>query len=123
MRWRTAGKRIQTLMILLALIFAAVLGYEFYAPLIGRVATGDEQEAKPAVPRDRAAVKVEAYMASQSGHGLPTLADVVRFYGLENDTIACAVQENDGEAASPAAISALMRRPLKIGDEVILCLD
>jgi hypothetical protein len=108
---------------LAALVLAAVLGYEFYAPIIGRIATGDEAEARPAVPRNRASVKVEAYMAKEPGKGLPTLADVVRFYGLEEDTIECAVQENYGEAASPAAIPVLARRPIKIGDEVILCLD
>jgi hypothetical protein len=122
-RWRTVGKGGQALIVLVALGIAAALGYAFYAPVIGQIVTGDEWEAEPAVPRDRATVKVEAYMAREPGRGLPTLADVVRFYGLEEDTIECAVQENHGEAASPAAIPVLARRPLRISDEVILCLD
>ena len=123
MRWRTVGRGGQALIVLVALGIAAVLGYAFYAPIVGQIATGDEQEAEPAVPRDRAAVKVEVYMAKEPGKRLPTLADVVRFYGLEEDTIECAVQENHGEAASPTAVPVLARRPLTIGDEVILCLD
>ncbi len=123
MPWRTAGKGSQVLIVLVALVLALVLGYEFYAPLVGQVAAGDEEEARPAIPRDRAVVKVEAYMARQPGHGLPTLADVVSFYGLEEDTIACTVQENHGEAASTSAIPILASRPLEIGDEMILCLD
>ncbi len=108
---------------LVALGIAAALGYEFYAPIIGRIAVGNETAARPAMPRDRAAVTVEANMAKNPGQGLPTLVDVVRFYGLEEDTIECAVKEHYGEAASPSAILGLARRPLKIGEEVTLCLD
>jgi hypothetical protein len=114
MPWRTAGRGSLALIALAALVLAAV---------VGRIAAGDEAEARPAVPRNRASVKVEAYMAKEPGKGLPTLADVVRFYGLEEDTIECAVQENYGEAASKAAIPILARRPIRTGNEVVLCLD
>lgn len=123
MPWRTAGKGGQALIVLVAIGLAATLGYEFYAPVVGQIAAGDEQEARPAVPRNRALVKVEAYMTRQSGRALPTMADMVRFYGLEDDTLECAVQENYGEAASPAAIQVLSNRPVQIGEEIILCLD
>jgi hypothetical protein len=117
------GKGALALMALGAVLAAVALGYEFYAPLVGTIAAGEVQEAKPQVPRDRAVVKVEAYMLEKGKQGLPTLADVIRFHGLERDTIPCSVQENHGEAASPAAITVLANRPLKVGEEVMLCLD
>ena len=123
MPWRTVGSGGLALLALVVLGGAAALGYEFYAPVAGQIAAGDPQEARPDVPRDRALVKVEAYMSKEPGKGLPTLADIVRFYGLEEDTVLCAVQENHGEAASPAAIPVLAKRPLRMGEEVMLCLD
>jgi hypothetical protein len=123
MPWRMVGKGGQALIVLVALGLAAALGYEFYAPIVGQIAAGDEQEAQPAVPRNRALVKVEAYMARQPGITLPTLMDTARFYGLEDDTLECAVQENYGEAARPAAVPVLSNRPVQIGEEIILCLD
>ncbi len=123
MPWRTAGKGGLALIVLITAILAVVLGYAFYAPVVGQIATGDPQEARPDVPRDRAVVKAEAYMARTSGKALPTLEEIVRFYGLEDDTVPCAAQENYGEAASPAAISVLAKRPIKVGEDVTLCLD
>lgn len=123
MPWKRAGRGATTLLAFAALVVALVLGYEFYSPIVGKLADGDEAQAKPDVPRDRAVVKAEAYMARTPGQGLPSLADVIRFYGLEQDTIPCAVQENHGEAASAAAVPVLARRTLKAGEEIILCLD
>ncbi|MES1245886.1 MAG: hypothetical protein ABUT39_30040 [Acidobacteriota bacterium] len=126
MPWRTAGSGrliLIALSVLIAVGGAVALGYEFYAPVRGQVAVGNPQEAQPDEPRDRAKVKVEAYMAKEPGKGLPTLADVVRFYGLEEDTVPCAVAENHGEAASKAAIPVLAKRPIRVGEEVTLCLD
>jgi len=118
---RMAGKSGVILVVLLGLGIAAGLGFEFYAPVVGQIAAGDPQKARPDVPRDRAIVKVEAYMSPTKT--LPSFVDVVHFYGLEDDTIPCTVQTNLGEAASTAAIPALSRGPLRVGDEVTLCFD
>lgn len=123
MPWKRVGRGTLVLASLLALAAAAALDFEFYTPAVGEIAAGDEQEAKPEVPRDRAVVSVERFMAADPRRGVPTLADVVRFHGLEEDAIECTVQELHGEAASPGVVSALARRPLRPGDEVTVCLD
>lgn len=123
MPWKMVGNGTLVLVALVALAAAAALGFEFYAPVLGEIAVGDEQEAKPQVPRDRAVIKVERIMAADPVRGVPTLADIVRFHGLEQDTLECTVQENHQGAAGPSAIPVLARRPLRAGDEVTLCLD
>jgi hypothetical protein len=123
MPWRRAGSGSVILLAIGALVTAASLGYEFYAPVVGQIANGSAAQAKPDVPRDRAIVKAAAYMSPKPWQALPSLADVIRFYGLEQDTIPCAVQANHGEAASAAAIPVLASRPLQPEEEVILCLD
>lgn len=123
MPWKRVGNGTLVLAALFALAAAVALGFEFYAPVIGEISAGDEQEAKPRVPRDRVVIKVARFMAADPGRGLPTLSDVVRFHGLEQDTIECTVQENHQGAASPAAVPVLAKRPLRVGDEVTLCLD
>jgi hypothetical protein len=98
-----------------------LLGFGIYAPQRGAVAAGEPGPGGRELPRDRAKVRVEAAMARPGER--PTPADVARFYGLQEDAVACTVQEANGLAAGDPRIERLSRRPLKVGDEITLCLD
>lgn len=114
--WPAAG-------VLLALVLlGARLGFGFYAPARGAVASGDPSLTGHDVPRDRARVRVEAAMAPAPG-GRPSLADVARFYGLDDEAIACSVQEAHDLRPGDARLRVLAERPLRVGEEVELCLD
>lgn len=106
--------------ILAAPLAAAALGYAFYAPPVGETVAGQTGKAALEQPRDRAEVRAEAYMASRPGP--PTLKDVVRFHGLEDDSLVCTIEENYGSIPR-MLISTYERRPLRAGEEIILCLD
>jgi len=113
---------------LVALVAGAVLvilgsawGFAFYAPQKGRLAQAAAQAAETAERRDRVRVEVSEAMAP-GGEGRPTLASVVDFFALEDDTLRCTVAENQGEAAAERAAQ-FARRPLQLGTEVVLCLD
>ena len=119
-----------------AVALAAWAGFAFYAPQVGELAGGRQGEtggetgtAGRSLPRDRARVEVAAYMAGGAEGGgtggaeaRPTLAQVFEFFALEEDTWACAVAENYGQAAAERAAQ-YARRPLRVGDEIVLCLD
>jgi hypothetical protein len=107
------------------LLAAAVLGFGFYAPRRGQLAAGAAEQPEPAERRDRARVVVEAVMAPAEGER-PSLADVARFYGLEPDSLPCSVRETlDMDEADLPDDRARQRaeRPLRLGEEVTLCLD
>jgi hypothetical protein len=106
---------------LLALLFlGATRRLGFAAPAAG-VTQGEPAPGGGELPRDRARVVVEAAMAKPGER--PTLADVVRFYGLEEEAVACTVAEAHGLAANDRRIAALARRPLRVGETVTICLD
>lgn|GEM_PF-6035365 len=117
-----------TALVMAAALVAVVLlsawaGYAFYAPQVGELAGGGEEAAVEGLtrPRDRARVEVAAYMAGE-GEDRPTLAQVIEFFALEEDTWRCTVAENYGAAAAERAPQYAQRR-LPAGDEVTLCLD
>ena len=123
MPWKKAGSPPHPLWgvaLVLAPLVAAALGYAFYAPPVGETAGGDPGKAAPEQPRDRVKVRAETRMASRPGP--PTLKDVVRFHGLEDDTLPCTVEENYGSVPK-VVLPTYERRPLKQGEEIILCLD
>ena len=124
MRWRRAGRPGRPtpwVVILVAAPFAAaLLGYAFYAPPFGETVGGQTGKAAPEQPRDRAKVRAETHMASRPGP--PTLKDVVRFHGLEDDSLPCTIEENYGSIPR-MLMSTYERRPLRQGQEIILCLD
>ncbi len=106
---------------------AAWAGFAFYAPEVGELAGGREEAAVEGLtrPRDRATVEIAAYMAAGSPEGdaaRPTLAQVIEFFALEEDTWRCTVGENYGEAAAERAGQYVQRR-LRPGEEIVLCLD
>lgn len=106
---------------------AAWAGFAFYAPEVGELAGGREEPAVEGLtrPRDRATVEIAAYMAAGSPEGdaaRPTLAQVIEFFALEEDTWRCTVGENYGEAAAERAGQYVQRR-LRPGEEIVLCLD
>lgn len=110
-----------------AVALAAWAGFAFYAPEVGELAGGREDAGAEGLtrPRDRATVEVAAYMAgggAEGGEARPTLAQVIEFFALEEDTWACTVEENYGRAAAGRAAQ-YARRPLRVGDEIVLCLD
>jgi hypothetical protein len=112
-------------LLLLALALGGVsawAGFGFYAPRRGAVAPGVEPKVAAARPRDTAVVEVKLYMASVPGQA-PNLIDVVRFFGLEDDTLPCTVSLNDGALASDPLIQARTRQARRIGSEVTLCLN
>lgn len=120
----TASALLVAGVLLAAVILSAVAGFAFYAPQLGQLAGGqgatgaDDSLTRP---RDRARVEVAAYMA-EGGEDRPTLAEVIEFFALEEDTWSCTVGENYGEAAQARASQYADRR-LQVGDEIILCLD
>ena len=124
MRWRKVGNvprsPLSAVLLIAAPFAAAALGYAFYAPVVGKTAAGEVGKAAPEQPRGRARVRSELYMASRPGP--PTVQDVVRFYGLEDDTLPCTIEENYGSVPRPL-MPTYERRPLRPGDEIIVCLD
>src|SRR5262245_38807763 len=124
MRLRRAGRpqrsALSIVILAAAPLAAAALGYAFYAPPVGETAAGQTGKAAPEQPRDRAEVRAEARMASRPGP--PTLKDVVRFHGLEDDSLACTIEENYGSIPR-LLVPTYERRPLRAGEEIILCLD
>lgn len=123
MSWKKAGNPAHPLWgvaLVMAPLLAAALGYAFYAPPVGNTAAGDPGKATPDQPRDRVRVRVETHMASRSGP--PTLKDVVRFHGLEDDTLSCTIEENYGSVPR-LVMPTFERRPMRPAEEVVLCLD
>ena len=111
------------LVLALVFILAAVWGdFGFYAPLHGKTAVGSEPKITAVRSRDTAIVEVKPYMTSVSGQA-PTLLDVIRFFGLEDDTLPCTVALNDGELPSTQLIEVRARQARSIGSEVTLCLN
>jgi hypothetical protein len=121
------GSGLRVLEAVVALVLAVVLvaaprwGFGFYAPQRGQVAAGEPRPGGGEMPRDRAKVRVLAEMAAPGER--PSLADVVRFYGLDEDAVRCTVGEAHGVSAGDRRIEALSKRPLKVGETVTLCLD
>jgi hypothetical protein len=103
------------------IVLAPQLGMGFYAPARGQVATGEPRPGGREMPRDRAAVKVIPEMAAPGER--PTLADVVRFYGLDEDAVRCTAAEAYGLAVGDKRIDGYARRAVKVGDTVTVCLD
>jgi hypothetical protein len=112
--------------ILLALVVAAAAaGFGIYSPRRGETAAGDARHAQPQWPRDMATVEVRRQMAGDQGEP-PTLADVVGFFALEDDTLACTLVENDETEPlqqSQEIIRRLARKRLSVGATVKLCLN
>jgi hypothetical protein len=96
-------------------------GFAFYAPQKGHLAQATAQAAETSERRDRVRVEVSEAMAP-GGTGRPTLASVVEFFALEDDTLPCTVEQRHGEAAQERA-ARFARRPLPVGTPVTLCLD
>lgn len=127
MSWRRPDRALLGLWTAAAvlLLAAALSGFGFYAPRRGHLTAGAAEQPEPAERRDRARVVVEAVMAPAEGVR-PSLADVARFYGLEPDSLPCSVREtldmDEGDLPNDRARQRA-ERPLRLGDEVTLCLD
>jgi hypothetical protein len=105
-----------------ALVLAgAAWGFAFYAPRVGHLSKAAVGAAESTERRDRVHVEVSEAMAP-GGSGRPTLASVSRFFALEDDTLPCTVAENFGDEAARRS-DQYAARPLKVGREVVLCLD
>jgi hypothetical protein len=120
-RGRQGGAILLLLASLLTLLGAARLGLGIYAPVRAKTAPGETADAGPETPRGRVEVQVRKEMA-RPGHQL-TVTDVVRFYDLEDDAVACTVRERHGLALGDHSIPELAREGLTVGDKITICLD
>ena len=86
------------------------------------VATGRDSD----LARNRAVVKMVPEMALRPGLR-PTLADAIRFFGLEEEVLRCSALATagteEGDEPDERRLQALERQPRPIGDPVTLCLD
>ncbi len=123
---RGAGSRVAILglVALGLLVAAAVLDLGFYAPrgaLSGGTAVATATDAELA--RNRAVVKIDPEMALRPGIR-PTLADAIRFFGLEQEVLRCSALATAGEEdLDERRLQTLERQPRALGDSVTLCLD
>ena len=106
---------------------SVVLDLGYYAPrgaLSGGTAAATGRDAELA--RNRVVVKIVPEMAVRQGVR-PTLADAIRFFGLEEETLRCAAQATagteEGDELDERRLQALGRQPRALGDSVTLCLD
>ncbi len=107
------------------LVGGAVFDLGYYAPrrgpLSGGTATAAKREAD--LGRDRAVVKIVPEMAQKPGTR-PTLADAIRFLGLEEEVLRCSALATAGEEElDERRLRSLERQPRAVGDSVTLCLD
>ena len=103
---------------------AIVLDLGYYTrrgTLSGGTAVATDRESE--LGRNRAVVKIVPEMAPRPGVR-PTLADAIRFFGLEEETLRCSAQATAGEEeVDERRLQALGRQPRALGDSVTLCLD
>lgn len=112
-------------LVLLAGAFVLDLGY--YAPrgeISGGTAVATGRDAELA--RNRAVVKIVPEMALRPGLR-PTLADAIRFFGLEEEVLRCSALATEGaeegDEPNERRLLALGRQARAPGDSVTLCLD
>ncbi len=123
---RAIGSRGMVLsLVALGLLAAAiVLDLGYYTrrgTLSGGTAVASSRESE--LGRNRAMVKIIPEMALRPGVR-PTLADAIRFFGLEEETLRCSAQATAGEdELDERRLQALGRQPRALGDSVTLCLD
>jgi hypothetical protein len=131
MRSTPAGEPADSRGLVLALVAlgllaaAVVLDLGYYAPrrgvLSGGTAAATSRDAE--LGRNRAVVKIVPEMAQKAGLR-PTLADAIRFFGLEQEVLRCSALATAGEEEMEARrLQALERQPRAVGDSVTLCLD
>jgi hypothetical protein len=104
---------------------AAALDLGYYAPrrgvLSGGAPAASGRDAE--LGRNRAVVKIVPEMAVKVGIR-PTLADAIRFFGLEEEVLRCSALATAGEEElDERRLQALERQPRAVGDSVTLCLD
>ena len=136
MRSKTAGSAPSHVGVVIPLLVASALALGAAAilplgyattPRKDLLAQGTETTGDPAERRDRAKVQLTAEMARREGTP-PTLADAVRFFGLEDATLDCAARATasngeEEEELPKARVQAVLRQPRKVGEFVVLCLD
>lgn len=109
---------------LVALGAAIGLPLGFHPAATGEIDPGREAPADAVrAPRDRAVVYLSAAMAKIPGTP-PTLADAVRFHGLEATTAPCAARATAGDLdLDEATVAKLVKQARRVGERVVLCLD
>lgn len=103
---------------------SAVLDLGYYAPK-GEISAGTAAASgrDSELARNRAVVKIVPEMASRPGLR-PTLADAIRFFGLEEEVLRCSALATAGEEEmDERRLQALERQPRTPGEPVTLCLD
>ncbi|MEP7010575.1 MAG: hypothetical protein ABJC13_09655 [Acidobacteriota bacterium] len=122
---RADSRGVVLAVVVLGLLAAAVwLDLGYYAPrgaLSGGTAVVAERDSQ--MGRNRAVVKIVPEMALHPGVR-PTLADAIRFFGLEEETLGCSAQATAGEEeVDERRLESMERQPRALGDSVTLCLD
>ncbi len=126
--WRSDPRAAVLLLVTVGLLAAsAVLDLGYYAPqgeISGGTAATSGRDSELA--RNRAVVKIVPEMALRPGIR-PTLADAIRFFGLEEEVLRCSALATagteEGDEMDERRLQALERQPRAPGDSVTLCLD
>jgi hypothetical protein len=120
-----ASRGLVLAVVALALLAAAAVLDLGYSTRRGGISGGTAVTAgrESELGRNRAVVKIVPEMAPRPGVR-PTLADAIRFFGLEEETLRCSAQATAGEdELDERRLQSLGRQPRPLGDSVTLCLD